>query len=182
MNLTLEQISQYVDQGFIALCVLLLSSVFVSALIGFKKGIWKATYRMIFMFSLILIAFLTLSTFTEFLGNLDISQFFKGELFITRKIGEDVYTYYIPLTSVRGTITETIRGFYVLYNVSTTDISATRFAIAIVDSVLKLIFFLLAIILIVTWETYFHLFYISSSNALCQSRAKISEIKMGGSY
>lgn len=150
MNLTLEQISQYVDQGFIALFVLLLSSVFVSALIGFKKGIWKATYRMIFMFSLILIAFLTLSTFTEFLGNLDISQFFKGELFITRKIGEDVYTYYIPLTSVRGTITETIRGFYVLYNVSTTDISATRFAIAIVDSVLKLIFFLLAIILIVT--------------------------------
>lgn len=150
MNLTLEQISQYVDQGLIALFVVLLSSVFISALIGFKKGIWKATYRMIFMFSLILISFLTLSTFTEFLGNFDISQFFKGELFMSRKIGEDVYTYYIPLTSVRGTLTELIRGFYVLFNVSTTDLSATRFAIAIVDSVLKLIFFLLSIILIVT--------------------------------
>ena len=107
------------------------------------------------MLSLLLIAFFTLNALTDFIGSFDISMFWKGSLYIVRNIdGADV-TYYVPITSVKDTLTELIKGFYTLYNVSASASSAANFALALTGSVLKIIVFIVDMFLIVTFGNFF---------------------------
>ncbi|HHT67243.1 MAG TPA: hypothetical protein GX010_03350 [Erysipelotrichaceae bacterium] len=150
MDINTEQIMQYVEGGLLGLFLLILLTTLVSALIGFKKGIWKSTYRMLFMFSLVFIALLTLGPLTNFISSFDLSKFLTGEFYVSRVVEGETFTYYIPVTSVKETIGEIIKGLYVLFNVSVTEASATNFALAVVDSVLKIVVFIVDMVLIVT--------------------------------
>ena len=147
----LSQIKFYFNIGLIVLFVLLALGLLFAALRGLRRGIWKSTHNMIFMFSLLFIAFFTLNAITDIIGSFQLSTFIKGSLYITREFEDgSVMTYYVPITTVKETLTEYIKGFYTLFNVSASPASATNFAIALVGSVLKVAIFIVEMILIVT--------------------------------
>ena len=147
----IAQITQYFNIGLLVLFLLIALGLFFAGLRGFLRGVWKSTHNMVFMLSLLLIAFFTLNALTDFIGSFDISMFWKGSLYIVRNIdGADV-TYYVPITSVKDTLTELIKGFYTLYNVSASASSAANFALALTGSVLKIIVFIVDMFLIVTF-------------------------------
>ena len=151
----IAQITQYFNIGLLVLFLLIALGLFFAGLRGFLRGIWKSTHNMVFMLSLLLIAFFTLNALTDFIGSFDISMFWKGSLYIVRNIdGADV-TYYIPITSVKDTLTELIKGFYTLYNVSASASSAANFALALTGSVLKIIVFIVDMFLVVTFGNFF---------------------------
>ena len=151
----IAQITQYFNIGLLVLFLLIALGLFFAGLRGFLRGVWKSTHNMIFMLSLVLISFFTLNVLTDFIGSFDISIFWKGSLYITRGIEGEVVTYYIPITSVKDTLTEIIKGFYTLYNVSASASSAANFALALTGSVLKIIVFIVEMFLIVTLGNFF---------------------------
>ena len=146
----IAQITQYFNIGLLVLFLIILIGLFLAGLRGFLRGIWKSTHNMIFMLSLVLISFFTLNALTDFIGSFDISFFWKGSLYITRNIDGAPVTYWVPITSVKETLTEFIKAFYTLYNVSASASSAANFALALTGSVLKIIVFIVDMFLIVT--------------------------------
>ena len=149
-NCHMEQIVKYVDIGLIALFILLIIGLLLAALRGFLRGVWKSTHNMIFMLSLILIAFFTLNAFTDFVGSFPISNFMSGTITLSRTVDGQTMTYYVPVSNLKETLQEFIQGFYTLYNVSASSASATNFAIALTTSVMKVAIFIIDMILIVT--------------------------------
>ena len=146
-----KQITAYFNIGLIVLFVLLLVGVLLAAIRGLRRGVWKSTHNMIFMFSLVLIAFITLDPFCKFVEGFDISRFWKGTLVLSKAINEqETMIYYVPITSVKETATEFMNGMYLMFNVSVTNATATNFAFAITESLLKIILFIVEIILIMT--------------------------------
>ena len=151
----IAQITQYFNIGLLVLFILIALGLFLAGLRGFRRGVWKSTHNMIFMLSLVLIAFFTLNVLTDFIGGFDISLFFKGSLYLSREIDGSTVTYYVPFTSVKETLTQLIQGFYTLYNVSASASSAANFALALTGSVLKIILFVVEMLLIVTFGNFF---------------------------
>ena len=88
----MEQIVKYVDIGLVALFILLIIGLLLAALRGFLRGVWKSTHNMIFMLSLILIAFFTLNAFTDFVGSFPLSNFLGGTITLSRTVDGQTMT------------------------------------------------------------------------------------------
>ena len=89
----MSQIVQYLDIGFLVLFILLVVGLIVAAVRGFMRGVWKSTHNMIFMLSLITIAFFTLSTMADFVGSFQLSTFVKGSFYLKRTVDGSTVTY-----------------------------------------------------------------------------------------
>lgn len=146
MDLTLK----LVNIGLVVLFVLLIICFIVAALRGFARGIWKSTHNMIFMLSLIVICFVTLDAFTNFVSQFPINLFLKGSFYITRESGGVTSTYYVEVTNLKETLNEYLKGLYLLYNVSVSEQSAASFALALTNSILKVAVVIIDMVLIVT--------------------------------
>ena len=102
---------------------------------------------MIFMLTLIIIAFVTLDPFCKFVENFDLTQFVQGSFYIRQtKEGVETMVYYVPVTTVKETATEFIKGLYYVYDVSASSASLTNFAFAIAESAIKIVLFIVDII------------------------------------
>ena len=95
-----QKISVYLNLGLIALFVLFVLGLLLAIIRGLRRGVWKSTHNMIFMLSLVIIAFATLDPLCKFAEGLDLSRYFPGSFYISRTVNEEVMTYYIPITSV----------------------------------------------------------------------------------
>ena len=146
--MSMGSIVGYVNIGLIVLFVLIIIGFLLSGLRGFIRGAWKSTHHMIFMLSLFTIAFVTLNPLTDFIGTFPLSAFVKGSLYLSREIEGEVVTYYVPITNVHDTLTEFLKGFYTLYNVSASPASAVDFALALAYSILKIALVLVDVLLI----------------------------------
>ena len=133
MELGLKLVNLGLVAAFIGLIVVFL----LAALRGFLRGVWKSTHNFIFMLALIVIAFATLNAFVDYVGNFPLGNFIKGSFYASRVVDGETLTYYVPITSVKETFTEYVKGIYLLYNVSVSEASAANFAIAFVNSILK---------------------------------------------
>ena len=148
--MNVAQITNYFNIGLLVLFIILVIGLALAALRGFRRGVWKSTHNMVFMLGLVFLAFFTLSALTELVGSLDLSPFIKGSLYISREIDGEIVTYYIPITSVKETLTNFIQGFYTLFNVAASAKNAANFALALASSVLKIVLFIIDMLLIVT--------------------------------
>ncbi len=148
--MNVAQITNYFNIGLLVLFILLAVGLGLAALRGFRRGVWKSTHNMIFMLGLVLLAFFTLNALTELVGSFDLSPFIKGDLYISREIDGEWVTYYVPVTSVKETLTNFIQGFYTLFNVAASAKTAANFALALASSALKIVLFIIDMILIVT--------------------------------
>ena len=63
--------AQIVNIGLVVLFVLIIVGFVIAAFIGYKRGIWSSTYRMIFMLILVSAGLLSLSAIAEIIGNLN---------------------------------------------------------------------------------------------------------------
>ena len=150
MQIDMNQITTYLNLGLIGLFVAFTAGVFFAILHGLRRGVWKSTHCLICLLSLIIIAFVTLDPLCKFVEAFDLSRFIHGSFFLQQVVDEETMTYYVPITSIKETATEFVKGFYTLYNVSASTASATNFAFAVTESLLKIILFIVDIILIMT--------------------------------
>ena len=150
MQIDMNQITTYLNLGLIGLFVAFAAGVFFAILHGLRRGVWKSTHCLICLLSLIIIAFVTLDPLCKFVEAFDLSRFIHGSFFLQQVVDEETMTYYVPITSIKETATEFVKGFYTLYNVSASTASATNFAFAVTESLLKIILFIVDIILIMT--------------------------------
>ena len=151
--MSIGSIVNYVNLGLVVLFVLIIVGFLIAGLRGFLRGVWKSTHNMIFMLSLFLIAFITLNALTDFVGTFPLSTFIKGSYCISREIDGEIVTYYVPITNVKETLTEFVKGFYTLYNVSASPSSAVDFSLALAYSILKIAVVLIDVILIMLLGT-----------------------------
>ena len=151
MKFDYSTITAYFNLALVLLFVMFIGGVVTAAFRGLRRGVWKSTHNMVFMLSLIIIAFVTLDPLCKFIEGFDLSQWVKGSFYITSHPEEGVtQTYWVPITSIKETATEFVKGFYLTFNVSASTASATNFAFALVESALKIVLFIVDIILICT--------------------------------
>jgi len=151
MQIDFSQITAYFNLALVLIFVLFIAGTVGAAFRGIKRGVWKSTHNMICMLALVIIAFATLDPLCKFVENLDLSEWFKGSLYISSNASEGVVrTYWVPITSVKETATECIKGLYMTYNVSASYASAVNFAFATAESALKIVLFIVDLILIAT--------------------------------
>lgn len=150
MNLNVDQIKAYLNIGLLVLFIALVVGVALAAFRGFRRGVWKSTHNMVFILSLIIIAFVTLDPICKFVENFNIGQYLVGTFKLSQVKDGVESAYYVPVTTVKETAAEFIKGMYMLFNISSSSASATNFAFAIVESLIKVVLFIVDMILIVT--------------------------------
>ena len=150
MKFDYTAITGYFNLALVLLFVLFIGGVVIAALRGLRRGVWKSTHNMVCMLSLVIIAFVTLDPLCKFVENFDLSQWVHGSFYIKETVDGVVQTYWVPVTSVRETVTEFIKGIYLTFNVSASTASATNFAFALAESAIKIVLFIVDIILIAT--------------------------------
>ena len=147
-SIDMNKITAYINIGLVVLFLLFILGIVLAFFRGLRRGVWKSTHNMIFMFSLLIIAFVTLDPFCKFVENFDVSIFVKGSFVLSKVAEGETMTYYVPLTSVKETVTGLLQGLYTLFNVSATASSASNFAFAIAESIIKIVLFIFDILMI----------------------------------
>ena len=156
MQINIEQITAYFNIALVVIFLVFIGGTLLAALRGFRRGVWKSTHNMIFMLTLIIIAFVTLDPFCKFVENFDLTHFVQGSFYIRQtKEGVETMVYYVPVTTVKETATEFIKGLYYVYDVSASSASLTNFAFAIAESAIKIVLFIVDIILILIFGNLF---------------------------
>ncbi len=146
--MTPEQFANIVDIALIILFIVTLLSLGIAALVGYKKGIWASTYKMIFMIILVLTAVFSLNFFADFVGKFPLNIFGINSIIITNE--NSGISYVTEVTNLEGTLYDAFRGYYLLFNVTASASSASSFALAMATSVVKFITFLISMLLIIT--------------------------------
>ena len=142
---------KYFNLGLTILFILLVVGLLLAALIGFFRGVWKSTYRMVFMLGLFALAFITLDAMVDFAGSFPLHWFLKGSIALQRDISGETYTYYVTVTTGKETLAELVKGFYIISNAnSVSEASAVRFATAVATSAFKIVIVIVDVLLIVT--------------------------------
>ena len=150
MNPNFDQIRAYFNIALVVAFILIVVVVVIAALRGFLRGVWKSTHNMVVILSLIVIAFITLDPLCKFVENFDLSIFITGTYRISQVVNGSEMVYYVPITSVKETGAEFIKGLYLMSNIGASSSSATNFAFAIVESALKILLFIIDMLLIVS--------------------------------
>ncbi|HOZ02280.1 MAG TPA: hypothetical protein PKV57_00460 [Bacilli bacterium] len=141
--------AQIVNIGLVVLFALIIVGFVIAAFIGYKRGIWSSTYRMIFMLILVAAGLLSLTAIAEIIGNINLDPLIPYETIILTN-DKTGMIYYAPIGSFHETLVSCLRGFYYLYNVSGSYAAATEFAEALAYSAVKLVAFVVIMILIIT--------------------------------
>ncbi len=156
MPINVEQITAYFNIALVVIFIVFIGGTLLAALRGFRRGVWKSTHNMVFMLTLIIIAFVTLDPVCKFVENFDLSQFIQGSFYIRQiKEGTETMVYYVPVTNVKETAAEFVKGLYFIYDVSASSTSLTNFAFAIAESAIKIVLFIVDIILILIFGNLF---------------------------
>ena len=67
MQINVQQITAYFNIALVVLFLVFIGGTLLAALRGFRRGVWKSTHNMVFMLTLIIIAFVTLDPLCKFL-------------------------------------------------------------------------------------------------------------------
>ena len=145
-----SEVTKWFNLGLVGLFLLVVVGVILACFNGLRKGVWKSTHNLLIMLILIILAFATLDPLVKIAETFNLTVFIQGSFYISRTVDGEVMTYFVPITNVKDTLCEFIKGFYTLYNVSATPESAANFVLAISESALKIVIFVVDMILIVT--------------------------------
>ena len=157
MSGDLSKVVGYFNIALVVIFILLIVGVFLAAIRGLRRGVWKSTHNMVFMLSLIVIAFVTLDPVCKFVENFNITKFYQGTVVLSQVQEGTEVIYYVPISTVKETVVEFLRGIYLLFNVSASTSGATNFAFAIAESLIKILLFIIEMLLIVTIGNLFSL-------------------------
>ena len=144
----LSTIKTIVNLSLLGVFILIVLIIGLSALVGYKKGAFKVSYKLLFMLVLFLTAIFTLTPITNLVYRIPLN--FLGFQNVVLSNPENGLTYYAPITNVFDTTYEALRGIFYLFNVHSSPHSAHVFAIGLVTIVIKFAVFFAQMVLILT--------------------------------
>lgn len=128
---------------FIALIVFLI----IAMLIGLQRGVFNATFRLLFMVTLVIVSLSTMDLLIDAVGELPLTWMGKFVV-ITR---DDTHEGIAVATStVFGTLRDSINASFRLFNVSGSSTELYNLSIAVAKMVLKYAIFIVDMLLIIT--------------------------------
>ncbi len=148
ISLTSENLNLYVNIALYVLFGLIVFGLLIAALIGFKKGVFSSTFRLLFMGMLVVLAICLLNPMASLIGNIPIDKLIGTKSIVMTNTASNK-DYIVPITTVFDTVREFFKGYYILFNVSGgSSVTPSNYSLAVAVSVLKLITFLLDLIII----------------------------------
>lgn len=140
-----ETIALIVKIAFIVFFVLLILGIIGAAKRGTKKGIYRTTFNLVWTVVIFLIAYLCLDKVVELVGKIGLQLTGYKSVVITRADG--VY-YVAKVTTIKDTLVDAFKGYYLLYGINGNSQTAALAAYAIVESILKYVVYIVLTILI----------------------------------
>lgn len=146
--LTAIDVSLLSNIVLISLFALFIIGLLIAAIIGYKKGVFSSTFRLIFMSVLVALSFCLLTPEANLIGKFPLDKFLSySNITLTNTISGQ--SYYIPITNLFDTTSEFFKGYYILFNVSGgASVTPSSYAIATATSLIKLVTLLLDFIII----------------------------------
>ncbi|MBO7079974.1 MAG: hypothetical protein J6W64_09225, partial [Bacilli bacterium] len=150
--MTVQMLTQIVDIALIVIFALVIIFTLISAIIGFKNGVFRTTHRMIILIILFVIAACTLTPTTHLVELIPLTWLPNMRTIIIERTFDngDVVSYFAPVTNLRDTLISALKGYYQLYGIAGSSSRATALALAMAGTVIKLITFFIDAFLIVT--------------------------------
>lgn len=148
MSFTSENLGLYVNIGLYVLFGLIVLGLLIAALVGYKKGVFSSTFRLLFMGMLVVLAICLLNPTASLIGNIPINKIIGTKSIVMTNTASN-RDYTVPITTVFDTVREFFKGYYILFNVSGgSSVTPSSYSLAVAISIVKLITFLMDLIFI----------------------------------
>ena len=151
--MTAEKFAQIADIGLVALFITIIVACLLAAFIGYKRGIWSATFRLFFVGFLIILSIICLGPITDLVGRFPLDIFGYKSLTITNTDSGEFYN--VTITNLHETLHESFKGYYLIFNMSSNASQASSFAIAMTNSVVKFTAFTVSMLFILIFGNLF---------------------------
>lgn len=174
-----EEISKYIDIGLTSFFILIIFAFVIVAFIGYKRGIFRATFGFLYAAVLITIALCTLKPITDLIGGIDLSSFLPYKTIILTNPSTS-QSYNVAITSLYQTLEDCIRGLFTLYHVE----GSSAVIMAFTSSVMMLIVFFVQMLLICTLGALFglilwHLIFKRLIPKIARRKTRLKFLSMG---
>ena len=130
-----------VSFALLVVFIVIIVGLVLSAISGFKKGIFKSAFKLIFMAVLLITSALTLEPLMKLIYTISLDPFFKAETIAIYANSNESLVYYAQITNIYDTSYQILEGIYSVCNVHASAHDAHIFALAFTGAVLKLCLF-----------------------------------------
>ena len=158
MNVSiLNMISAILEVSLIVLFVSIALGLLFSAFIGYRRGVYKSTYKMIGYAVLFTLALITMRPLMKMVYNLPLTGFFNSNpTHVFFNIGGKSIEFDLTISTVEATLNDFIRGFCVQINATDSlNVSISQFAKTMTTSIISLAVYLLDLSLITSLGSLF---------------------------
>ncbi len=143
-----DNLALYVNIGLYVLFGLIVLGLLIAALVGYKKGIFSSTFRLLFMGMLVILAICLLNPTASLIGSIPLNKIIGAKSIVMTNTASN-RDYVVPITTIFDTIGEFFKGYYILFNVSGgSSTTPSSYSLAVAISMVKLITFLIDLIFI----------------------------------
>ena len=148
----LNMISAFLEISLILLFVGIVISLFISARIGYKRGVYKSTYMMVGYALFFILALVTMKPLMKMVYNLPLTGFFEQNPHpVDFTIGSKHIQFNLTISTVEGTLSDFVTGFCNQINASESlNVSVNQFAKTVTTSIISLLVYFIDLNLIVT--------------------------------
>lgn len=174
-----EEISKYIDIGLTSFFILIIFAFVIAAFVGYKRGIFRATFGFLYVATLITIALCTLKPIVDVIGGIDLSSFLPYKTIILTNPSTS-QSYNVAISSLYQTLEDCIRGLFTLYHVEGSSAAIMAFT----SSVMMLIVFFIQMLLICTLGALFglilwHLIFKRLVPKIARRKTRLKFLSMG---
>lgn len=147
---TFNAIAAIMEIAFVLLFVLVAVRLIIFGIVGYKRGVYKSTYRMIGLGLLFFLAVATVRPLVEVVLDFDISGFFDGPIVAEFNLLNKDFLIEVNPGTVESTLTDFVSGFCNQINASEYVSDITQFVKTLVFSIVSLCVYILDLSLITT--------------------------------
>ncbi|MEA5061205.1 MAG: hypothetical protein VB015_02160 [Erysipelotrichaceae bacterium] len=133
--------------SLVGIFVALILFLIIAMLIGLKRGVFDATFRLLFMVTLVIVSLSTMDLLIDAIGDLPIEWVSKFVIITRTDTNEGIA---VATSTVFGTLRDSINATFRLFNVSGSSVELYNLSIAVAKMVIKYALFIVDMILIVT--------------------------------
>lgn len=144
--MTPETLALITKFSLIGIFALILLGTLIAGVIGWKKGIWRSTYKMMFMFTLVLLAAVLLKPLSQALADMPLSFLpFRSIKIINQTTGEYIY---VSISTFEKTIKECAAAYYYVNHLPYTYTEIASLSVAIADTAVKFAYVVISMLLV----------------------------------
>lgn len=177
----LNMISSFMELAFIFLFVMSAIGLIIAAVRGFKRGVYKSTYKFLGLALLIFLAVLTVKPMMKLIFDFDLSGIIPGPINIVFDLGEKHIDMSVNISTVEGTLTDLVSAFCVQVNAAQYVADVTQLVKTIVVSIGAFVVYIIDLFLILSGgqgllELFWGLFFRKSAPKVAQRLSKLKAV------